>query len=88
MRRAGSLSHKTDGASKTLELSTNESRASLELDQWEWRRLVEVDNIMMGGSEALQSTVSQEFYLQLTGHHGLGWAGLFQLAVEERRGEG
>ena len=30
---AGSLLHKIAGASNTLKLSTNESRASLELDQ-------------------------------------------------------
>ena len=39
MRRAGSLWYKIAGTSNTLKLSTNESRASLELDQWEWRSL-------------------------------------------------
>ena len=39
MRRAGSLWHKSAGASNTLKLSTNESWVSLELDQWEWRTL-------------------------------------------------
>ena len=33
MRRAGSLWHNITGASNTLELATNESRASLDLDQ-------------------------------------------------------
>ena len=39
MRRAGSLWHKIAGSSNTRKLSTNESRAPLDLDQWEWRTL-------------------------------------------------
>ena len=39
MPRAGSLWHKTAGASNTLRLWTNESRASFNLDQWWWRTL-------------------------------------------------
>ena len=39
MRGAGSLLHKIAGVSNTLKPSTNESRASTFLDQWEWRTL-------------------------------------------------
>ena len=37
--QAGSLWHKRVGASNTTKLSTNESQAWFELDQWQWRKL-------------------------------------------------
>ena len=40
MRWAGSLWHKRHWRSNTMKLSTNESRASLDLDQWEWTTLI------------------------------------------------
>ena len=36
---AGSLWHKISGATNIMSLLTNESQASLDLDQWEWRTL-------------------------------------------------